>query len=235
MYGIDLTKAGSSKIFGLNTGVKLVDFKFNPNGGSEGSLQDSIDIVFNIGGKEESNRQFPVTKVKDWKNDVEITDPTHRLFKAAVKKFNNYMTQLLLCFVEKEELEATFASEAPTSFREYAGVCKQIIGEDFADVSLDTFMHYQHAISPGNTIKYLELPRFNHVNQGSWIAVTPEGEYKQDKSEDGLVYKDVKTGKTHLISRNASWMQTERARSGAPSANQDTDNSGGGDVPFSFG
>lgn len=213
MYGVNFTPTGSGMKFGLNQGVKMIKFGFNPNGGKDGAPQDCLDLVFNIGGREISNRQFPITKVRDWENEVDIEDKKHPLFVSQVNKFNAYMTQLMLCFATKEDIQETFDKEQPENFKQYCNVCLDIIGEDYAEQSLDLFTHYQWSIRPGSDRKYLELPRYTHINQGLWVISAQEGIFTKVDGGEGLKYIN-EDGKTHPFTRDGRWVASERAKDG---------------------
>lgn len=191
MYGVDTSQGGSEFSglnFGLNQNVTLKEFKFNPNGGKDGAVQDALDIVFDVDGKEVSYRQFPIVKVFD--NNAEITDSAHPKFVEAVKDFNRRMTQLVLCFTTEEELNKLFEANEPSSFKGYVETLVEAIGEDKEDTKLDLFAQYQWQIGAGRTQTYLELPK--NLKQGSFVCkhVEPVGEWKLSETSSGIKYVD---------------------------------------------
>lgn len=174
-YADDSVTDGGSVRHGLNQGVKLIKFEFNPNGGAKGTPQDCLDIVFDIGGKEFSYRQFPITKVKDFDSGREITDPNHDLMKKAFANFNAIMTHILGCYTDRGTIKETLSEV--NNFRDFCDKAASLLPEDFAEVELDIFLNYQWKIKGDNTRTFLELPK--NMKWGRWICPTVPGNFEQ--------------------------------------------------------
>ena len=214
MYGYDSGASTPRLAFGLNQGIKLQTFTFNPNGGKDGAVQDVLDIVFvNSSGQEINYRQFPVTKAYD--NGNEVTDPNHKAMKKAFKNFNTKITQIMECFVSAEEIKN--ALEGVKSFKDYCQRLANILPSNFQDIELDIFAQYQWQPKSEGDIKYVELPKnalmgkiFVPAQEGDFKAieideethvVTYEGEEFAGTEEGGIVTAEI-NGKQVHVSKN---------------------------------
>lgn len=194
--------------FGLNQGkARLMKFEFTPNGGKDGAPQEAIDIVINVGGRDISYKQFPVTKVY-YKNQV--IENTHPEFKTELKKavdnFSGVCTHIIKCFV-KPEIIAAAMSRKTANFQDYVSIYQNLLPKGFQDVPLDIFMQWQWQISGTNNRTFLEIPR--KIIHGKFLvpAVKPVGKWSELISdEQELSYVDD-AGNKHPFERN-KWFMT---------------------------
>jgi hypothetical protein len=223
MYGYqdDNVSQGSGTNFGLNQGIKMVKFEYNPNCGKDGAEMEGLDIVFNNGVRDISYRQFPITKVFD--NNTEITDTNHVKFKEAMNNFNAIMTHIMTCFISRETYAAAL-SKPISSFKDFCKVLMQLLPDNYSEIELDAFFQYQWDIKGENTKTYLELPK--KVTYGKFLCATivPTGNWKEMKQENpltntknALYYKD-EAGNIHPFIRNGWFMNS-------PFANQKIEDS----------
>jgi hypothetical protein len=176
MYGYanDEKASGSSMVFGLNQGVKMVKLEFNPNGGKDNAAQDCLDIAFEFpGGGVKNYRQFPVTKAID-KNGNQVTDPRSAEMKAAFNEFNAKISQLMKCFVSEEDLRTALG--AATGFKSFCNILSGLLPRGFENTTLDVFCQYQWTSKNDNGTKYLEIP--SNVKQGKVFVASEEGRYE---------------------------------------------------------
>jgi hypothetical protein len=183
MYGYQSDEVAVSPFnFGLNAGVTILKkFEWIMNGGKDGAEGEALDIIFEINGKEKSYRQFPVTKAFT-KEGAEVTDPSAPEMEEARKTFSSVITHILGCFVAKDKLQAAF-NQPITNFKHYCTIAMNALPRDFATKKLDIFMQYQWNIREGQNRTYLEIPK--SMKNGKWLceAVTPVGEWKEERKE----------------------------------------------------
>jgi hypothetical protein len=216
--------------FGLNAGAGyLTKFEFNPNGGKEGAVQDSLDIVFTINGKDISYRQFPI--VKAFADGAEVTDPNHPKMKEAFRDFNSIITHILHIFVEKEAIKT--AMQVPIkNFKHYCELAANVLPKDYAQIKLDIFAQWQWQITGDNEKTYLRLPK--NMKQGKWAckAVEPVGEWKEKVNMGNtakcLTYVDDE-GNVHPFVRTKWFMESNFAKQQQEEATIKTDSFTGGD------
>lgn len=175
MYGyVNDEKSSNSMVFGLNQGVKMTKFEFNPNGGKDGAAQECLDIAFEFNGGSVKNwRQFPVTQAID-KNGNKVTDPRSSEMKAAFNEFNAKISQLMKCFITEEELKQGLMGVS--NFKSYCNALTNLLPKDFSSVNLDVFCQYQWTSKSDNGTKYVEIP--SNVKQGKVFVAAEEGNYE---------------------------------------------------------
>lgn len=214
MYGIDNTNPSTGGLtFGLNTAT-LKTIAYNPNGGKAGAKQDSLDITFDISGREISYRQFPVEKAYD-KDNNEVTDKNHSAFKEAVADLNIRLTQLLSCFVEPQEIDEAFSKEFGTDDVNFVQFAKWYASmfENLEDTKLHLFANYSWSLRTGQNQKYLELPK--KAKYGNVFHKYLEGTWTQSEDSSGIKYVNEQ-GQVHPISRNKWFADSNFCKSGAP-------------------
>lgn len=232
-------------VFGLNYGAaKMVKFEWTANGGKDGAEMEALDIVFKIGEKEISYKQFPVTKAYD--NKVEITDPNHPAMKTAFAEFNAIMTHIIACYVSREEYVAGLKSLAPNAtFKQFCETLQKMLPANYKEVLLDVFGQYQFAITGENTQTYLQVPRSTKHGKflcrsikpvGKWDVVkveSPDNNIKVAlcyKDEDNNVHPFVRTGWymnsnfAHKQSEAGSGNSMETPTTDAPESNKEEGN-----------
>ena len=133
MYGYqeDVASSGSNSTrkFGLNTRVKMTEFKWIPNAGKGGAEAEALEIKFNVDGGEYSYRQFPVTKAFG-KDNQEITDPNSEEMKAEFERFNQVIVHLVSCFVPHETIRTAMANPI-ADFKQYCEILTSILPANF--------------------------------------------------------------------------------------------------------
>ena len=205
-FGDDTPKTGQSLNFGLNQGVtRMTQFGFNPNGGANGATQEVLDVKFEIAGKEVNYRIFPVKKAFT-KDNVEITDPSHEAFKAAVQEVNATVVHILRAFVSLDQIKAAL-SVPINSFQQFCNVSALILPADYNKKRLDVFGQYQWRITGENTRTFVNLPK--NVKHGRWLcaSVVPQGSWKKTDVNGGLAYIDD-AGNKHPFERNAWYINS---------------------------
>lgn len=216
MYGYQNDEVSVSGLsFGLNQGVKMIEFGYNPNCGKDGSEMEGLDIVFQVEDRKISYRQFPVKKV--FVKGVEITDANHPAMRVAFNDFSALMTHIMLCFVPLEDYKNAL-SKPTNSFKEFCETLKNILPKDFAEKELDLFAQYQFKIKGENTQTYLEIPR--NLKHGKFLCATiPSTSGWQavaipdpsDSLKMALYYKDG-NDKIHPFTRTGWFMNSPFAK-----------------------
>lgn len=201
---------GEQLDFGLQAGTaKLTKFEFNPNGGSEGSPQDCLDIVIDINGKTMSGRVFPVTRAFD--NGNEVTDPRHPEFQKALSLVNGNIVHILKAFTDEAAIR-TALSAPITNFEQFARTCQALLPNNFATMPLDVFLQYEWEIREDNDRTWLRLPK--NVKHGAWICahIPPvDGDWTDTITGGRLVYKDGANNE-HPFTRGKWFMESTFAK-----------------------
>lgn len=221
IYGFadDTETSGSSFRFGLNQGVcKLVKFEWTSHGGSGGTEQEALDIVFEIDGREKGYRQFPITRAYD-QDGNEVTSPSHPAMQQAAKQFNQRIVHILSCFASRENIQA--ALNVPISgFKQFCEICQSLLPADYATKPLDCFMQYQWQVSEGQNRTFLEFPK--NLKHGKWLCAATTDSWTEkraanptDKMSRALEYTNS-DGVSHPFTRTGWFMNS-------PFANQYVD------------
>lgn len=216
---------GTNLVFGLNAGVTLKSFTFNPNGGKNGAPSNCIDFVFDVDGTEVKDRMYEMTHAVQWKNNemIQVTDKTSPVFIEQAENWSKRLTQLLLCFVNKEELGQKAAAHRESgktvnTFKEYVEFCISILPENYSTVKLDLFLEYQDKIRGTATRTYLQVPPSTKF--GYHVVKHVEGKpFKKEEIEMSLLTDNdlalkyvAQDGTIHKFSRNARYMRSNKAK-----------------------
>jgi len=189
MYGYSNDEKSSSSVkFGLNQGVFMTKFEFNPNGGKDGAAQDCLDITFEFpGGAVKNYRQFPVTQAVD-KDGNKVTNPKSKEMIAAFNEFNAKITQIMKCYVTEDELKQALAGA--TSFKSFCDILVKTLPANFAELPIDVFTQYQWQPKGDGDSKYVEIPK--NVKQGKVFASSEAGNFKavHISKDDGIATCD---------------------------------------------
>lgn len=205
-----LRSKGDGGKFGLNQGVNLTKFEYNPNAGRDGAEADAIDITVQIGEREHMMRLYDITKIYD-KDSNEITDQTSEEY---IKKYNDQQTHLsatiihILKVFRSEEDIRTAMQAGLTSFADWAKVCQGLLPAGFQNTSVDVFLEYQWKIKGDADKTYLQLPR--NMKGGYWICPAVPGNFKEDRTDGGLKYLN-EAGQEHPFTRNEYYMESPKA------------------------
>ena len=217
------TKDVSFGDFGLNSGVTLTKFAYNPNGGAGNSPGDALDISFKVKASEVNQRWFPISKV--FGKDGEISDTSSQEYIAGyneqMKHFKAVMTHYLKAFNTEETIKAAFAVP-PTSWVEYVQRVASLMQQGIANkLSLDIFLQYQWNIGANANQTYLELPK--NLKDGSFVTphIAPKGKWNVENAwvetqegvhikREGLRYVDDE-GNPHRFKRGTNFMESNKA------------------------
>lgn len=207
MYGYQEVKTagqGANLKFGLNKDAKLVKFAFNPNGGSQGSLSNCIDIAINIGGTEVRTRIFEVLGAPD-KNLAVGTPEYQASFKKAVDKSCAYICSYLECYIPEDRVK-TALSRPFSGFAEYAQTCEALLKSvpNVPNIPVDVFLQYQYSISQGQKMTFLELPRT--AGYGKFIIKSVPGNFTEVKTPSSLTYVN-EANEVHPFQRNEFFLK----------------------------
>lgn len=207
MYGYqdsnEVTPGKSGGKFGLNSGVNVIKFEYNPNAGKDESEQDAIDFHVKIDEKEYRKRFFPVSKVFA-KGGGEITDTNSQEYKDELAKsqklLNAELTDIAEAFVGPESVKEAL-SVPINSFKDFAEILERLVKSvpNWDKKEVDVFLQYQWKPTGENTRTFLELPK--NVKHGSYITSTKGGGFKEDRTETHLKYVS-EDGITHPFKRN---------------------------------
>lgn len=207
MYGFqdsnDLAPGQSGGKFGLNSGVFVTKFEYNPNAGTNGAEQDAIDLTVQIGEREYTRRFFPVSKIYS-KDNGELTDTTteeyKELFAKEVALLNGTLTDVVRCFVPEEDIKTALAAPI-ANFKDFAEVLQRLVHgvPNWNKTPVDVFLCYQWNVSGDNNRTYLELPK--NVKHGSFIARHQGAGYTPVEASSGIKYANEE-GLTHPLKRN---------------------------------
>jgi len=170
--GYENDERKSSIQFGLNQGVKLQKFEYNPSiEFANGYTAEGVEIEFNVSGSIVRSSIFPPNKVYD--KGQEITDPTHKAFKKAIVELKKRVYHIAECFMTRETLQEVVS--IPKSFGDFM---KEIINnfeEGWQEKELDLFLQYQWQLKPNAERKYLEVPK--KTSQGAFVVPAVKGEF----------------------------------------------------------
>lgn len=193
MYGYqdsgDLAPGKQGGKFGLNTGAFITKFEFNSNAGKDGAAGDAIDFTVQVGEREYRHRFFPITKV--FKEGAELTDVNSEEYKEAFTKevgqFNAVISDIVKCFVTKEELETALSTPIPT-FKDFANIVTRLVQAtpNWQKKPVDVFLQYQWTPSGDNDKTYLELPK--NVKHGVFIVASQGEGFTEVKTNTTLKY-----------------------------------------------
>lgn len=218
MYGYqdsnDIAPGKSGGKFGLNTGVFLTKFEYNPNSGTGETPGDGIDLTVQVGEREYRKRFFPISKVFG-KGDVgELTDVNSEEYKEQKKKdialLNATLTDVVRCFASEEDVKA--ALETPiSSFKDYALILQRLVTSvpNWNKVPLDIFLSYQWKPTGDNNKTYLEIPK--DVKQGTYLIKSQGPGFTQVQEEAGIKYRNAE-GITHPFKRSEWYANSPYAK-----------------------
>lgn len=210
MYGYNNDeKSSGSASFGLNQGVFMTKFEFNPNGGKDGAAQDCLDITFEFpGGAVRNYRQFPVTQAVD-KEGNKVTNPKSKEMIAAFNEFNSKITQIMKCYVTEEVLKRELT--AANNFKSFCQILSNTLPKEFAEIPVDVFCQYQWQPKTDGETKYLEIPK--NVKQGKVFAAAEEGNFKavHINKEAGIVTYNGNEYPLTVTGKSASFTIGEKA------------------------
>lgn len=214
MYGYtnseELVPTNQGGKFGLNTKAFVTKFEYNPNGGSNGSAGDCMDLTVKIEDREFRRRFFPVSKVysEGKEGGNEITDTTSEEYKKAFerdsKRLSASICEVVECFVPQADIEKALSTPL-NSFKDFALILENLVKQsDFKNTPVDVFIQYQGSIKGDNNKTYLQLPsKLQHVTHGKYIVKSLGTGFKVAKDTEDLVYVNAE-GITHPIKRK-SW------------------------------
>ncbi len=214
MYGYqdsnEVAPGASGGKFGLNTGVNVTKFEYNPNAGKDGAQQDGIDLTIQIGEREYMKRFFPVSKVFA-KGGGEITDTNSPEYKEelekAVKLLNAELTSIVEAYVSPEEVKAALSAPI-NSFKDFAQILERLVKSvpNWEKQPVDVFLQYQWQPTGDNDRTYLQLP--NNVKQGIYIVKSKGNGYVEDRTDTHLKYYNPENGETHPFKRGKWFVES---------------------------
>lgn len=193
MYGFE--QQPEAKDFGkkgLNSGAKLVDITYNPNGGAGGTPTDVLDVSVKVGEFTYKTRIFDLdpNKVYSGGSIINNSHPDYKKeFDKLQRNFTGYLSDLMACFLPAAQIAEIFQTSPVTNFKQYAQLVEKVIKSNpvWNTVDLDVFLQYQYSPSQGKNIAYLELPRNN--KHGRVFAPGVNGVvWKEQIDERGLKY-----------------------------------------------
>ena len=209
-FGYSDETVGSNKVFGLNQKANIVTFEWINTAGKGGSEGEALEIKVLIQGDTTpiSYRQYPITKVTNFNDGSEITDPEHPLFKKAEKIWAGNITHIMKSLgVTEETMKEKLSVPIPT-FKEYCKILMSMLPKNFATKPVDVFLQYQSTLRGKMT--FLELPK--NPNNGKFLvpAVKPVGAWKELKDVSGLKYVDDENN-VHPFKRTAKYLEQKSA------------------------
>lgn len=195
--------------FGLNTGVTITKFEYNPNGGKDGSAQDALDVTVLVQETEYRHRFFPVTKA--WlKGGGENTNVNSSEYKASLAaehaQLEATLADYVKCFVEEEVLKQALSTPI-NSFANYARILQGLVQgvPNWNSKPLDVFLRYQWKPTGDNTRTFLTLP--SNVKQGIFICPSLGEGYKEDRTSSHLRYVND-AGDIHPFKRGEWYLKS---------------------------
>lgn len=226
----DVAAGSADGRFGLNTGVKLTAFGYNPNGGKDESEQDAIDITFTIGDRDYNYRQFPVTKV--FGKNGEITDTTSEEYakaqKEAVSQLNAVLSDIVKCFVSEDDIKQALGQPI-ANFADYAKILERLVksNSNWDKMSLDLFLQYQWSPKGDNDKSYLEVPK--NAKHGKFVCPSVDTKWTEDRTESHLRYVN-EAGEEHPFKRGQWFVDSAFANQTIVNSTADDvlENAGGG-------
>lgn len=217
-YGYqDSSSVGPGKAsgkFGLNQGVFVTKFEYNPNGGKDGAAQDVIDLSVQVQEKEYMIRFFPVSKVYAKEGGGELTDPSTQEYKDQYAKevalLSATLSDIVKAFVSEEDLKLALATPI-NSFADYAKILERLVKSvpNWQKQAVDIFLEYQWKPTGSNTRTFLTLPK--NVKQGTFICkAIPGVTFKEERTDTHLKYI-AEDGSLHPFKRTKWYVENAYA------------------------
>lgn len=218
-YGYNDSVGGSSsKTFGLNQHVKMVDFMWTNTAGKEGAEMEAIIAQFLFPGDDKPMKYyiFPVRKAfyKEKEGGIlvkkETTDPKHPEFVKAEDRVSATITMIMKAYCNDEKIENAIKNAKPTSFAEYAKCLTSILPKNYSDIEVDIFLQWQYSMRDGK-MTYLEIP--SNTMSGRFICahMKANGEWKEERTISGMKYVDD-NGNIHPFTRSANFMLSTNSK-----------------------
>ena len=204
----ELQSSNGSKIeFGLNQGFFLATFKYEPNGGKDGTPGDCIQVEFkkNLADERGQNLRFyPIERVYKKGQLIDESDPDYNdLLMKEVNQQNAAVVHILSSFVDRAVIKnALGALNEQSTFADYAQACERILPANFQTRPVDLFFHYQWNIRGEASQTYLELPR-NMKGGYFCCAATPGEKWESKIDEEGKLFYLNDAGAEHIFTRFA--------------------------------
>lgn len=203
------SKGGNYSKFGLNQGVNVTKFEYNPNAGIDGAEKDAIDLTIQIGESEVRQRFFDVDKLYD-KSGNEISDTTSEEYITAYNDAQTHLsasiTHILKAFRSEEDIR-TAMQAGFTSFADWAKVCQGLLPAGFQNTPVDVFLEYQWNIKGDNNKTYPIIPK--NMKGGYWICAAVPGVFKEDRTDGNLKYVN-EGGQEHPFVRSQNFMESNK-------------------------
>tara|TARA_R100001460_G_scaffold19735_2_gene40984 strand:+ start:1693 stop:2457 length:765 start_codon:yes stop_codon:yes gene_type:complete len=178
--GYESDERKSSVQFGLNQGVKLQKFEYNPSiEFPNGNTAEGVEMEFNVNGSVIRTSILPPNKVYD--KGQEITDPTHKAFKKAIVELKKRVYHIAECFMTRETLQEVVA--IPKSFGDFMKDIIDNFENGWQEKELDLFLQYQWQLRAGAERKYLEVPK--KTSQGAFLVPACSGAFEKVIVQDG--------------------------------------------------
>lgn len=195
--------SGAFGNFGLNTGVFLTKFEFNPNGGAGGSAKECVDITFKIKDKEVSTRVFPLERQPE---------DTDKDFENKVKTYTATLADIVKCFVPEDQIKTALAVN-PATFKDYITILTGLItrNPNYSQVPLDLFLQYDFTIGKGADRTYLRIPKIGKTYHGLFICPSKGEGFKEVRAEDKSLSYVKENGEVHPFKRTAWFMESNFA------------------------
>lgn len=200
--------------FGLNPGVFITKFEYNPNAGKNEELADAIDIHIQVGDREYRSRIYDITDTVYGKSNQQIAKGEEGFIEA----YNSDMRQRRAVIIHTakalgvtDEILKKALTSVPANFVEWAKIVTALPSEESYSRPVDVFLEYQWEIPAGENITYLQVPK--NMKGGRFLcpSITTDGEWEaQDDGKGGLVYKDG-ANKEHPFTRSADFMTSNKA------------------------
>lgn len=205
----EVTPGKQGGVFGLNQGVFVTKFEFNPNAGKDGTPGEAVDFTVQIQEREYMKRLFPITKV--FGENGEITDTNSKEYEEGfakeVKLLNAELTSIVEAFVGEEAVKA--ALNVPIrGFKDFAMILERLVKSvpNWDKTPVDVFLQYQWAPKGDNTRTYLELPK--NVKQGIYITKSDSLNYTEVRTDTSLKYVVEDQGIEHPFKRGKWFVES---------------------------
>lgn len=221
-----VAKTGGKLEFGLNQGL-ITTLEYNGEAGKDGAPGDAVDVTVTINGREVRSRLYDVTRIYDKAgNEMEVdADPAseyQRKYRDQITQVTAVIKQAVKATGVTEQQIAVALAQPASSFADWAKIMTSLVPANFATKPVDVFLQYQWNIKGDNTQTFLELPK--NMKGGKFLipAITPVGEFTEEKewsettpegvvaTHKGLRYVD-KAGNTHTFTRTESFMGSNKA------------------------
>lgn len=209
---VEQTKTNNDQFakFGLNRKATFVDFKFNPNGGSNGSAKECADFIFKVYDQEFRARFFPLEKIYLGSDLLDIKEALKRDPDTTQKYFNNWQENILniaRCFVTDEQLKKVLVGERVANFANFIKTIEALIKKSGKKPELDVFLEWQKKIANNNDKTYLTFAQSEgRFSEGICVVPHIDKEFKEVKDDNGLKYV-AEDGEEHPISRGAYYFR----------------------------